>query len=133
RAVIIGQVCEAIQPEITKDHRVKIKPGKVAEAEAGTHKGDGTQREGRDHRSRHVPPGRIEEDVKRGRKEGDRKPVMGNINQGYAANGDVNANQETKPQAFSIALMISHTSGNLCGGISARSGIAQSPGGHNPP
>jgi hypothetical protein len=131
--MIIVQVCEAVQPEITKDHRVKIEPGKIAEAEAGAHKDNGDKRKGRGHGNRDVPPGWIKEDVKRGRKEGDRKPVTGDINQGYAANDDVNANQETQPEAFSSALMISHTSGNLCGGISPRSGIAQSPRAHNPP
>src|ERR1700761_1982483 len=111
--MIVVQVREAIQPEITKDHRVKIEPGKVSEAEAGAHKENSNKRKGCDHSNRDVPPGRIKEDVKGGRKEGERKPVMGNINQRYAANDDVDANQETQPEAFSSALMISHTLGNL--------------------
>jgi hypothetical protein len=127
--MIIIQVRETVQPEITKDHRVKIEPDEVAEAKAGEHEERRHKRKGRYCGNRDVPPGRIKEDVKRGGSEGDRKSVIGGINQRCAANDNMNANQQAEPEAF--ALLIHHASiAIICGGTFPRSEITQSA--HNP-
>jgi hypothetical protein len=56
--------------------------------------------------------------VKRGGFEGDRGPVIREINQRYAGNDDVDANQQAKSEVFSGArMMIGHSSfAIVCGG-----------------
>src|ERR1700722_7616544 len=108
--MIIVQVCETIQPEIAKDHRVKIESDKVAEAKAGENEERCNKCKGRHDGNRHVPSRGIKEDMECGGIEGDRKSVIGNPNQRRAANDDVNTNQQAEPETFSSALMIGHTS-----------------------
>ncbi|MHB8270187.1 hypothetical protein [Bradyrhizobium sp.] len=106
--MVVIKVRETVQPKIAKDHGVQIKSGKIPETEAREHKQEGQQRKERNDGNRYMQARRIKQHVK-GCGVYDRMVVVGDVNQGYAADHDVEADQQRQSATlFYLRSALSH-------------------------
>jgi hypothetical protein len=105
QSVIVVKIREAIEPQISQHHRVQIKPDKVAEAKIGKCKQPRDSSEGDDRGHGAIESRGVIEYVKSG-------ADFCNVDEGYAAEGDVRTNQEC--QSETLGSFAGHQPSSVC-------------------